>query len=80
MAPAIRFCSYVRVPNKRAIKQRHSYSPSSRPRWRGNIHEARSFTSPGEYTCRAGQCHSRASCVKCHLRCHAIAGTNPGQM
>jgi hypothetical protein len=25
-------------------------------------------------TCRTGQCHSCASCVECHLWCHAIAG------
>ena len=30
--------------------------------------------------CQAGRCHLRGSSVKCHLRCHAIAGTNRGPM
>jgi len=46
------------------------------------------LSNPGDYPpvanniFQASQCHLCASCVKCHLRCHAIGRTNstPTQM
>ncbi len=54
---------------------RHSYFPHRNREYRPNAYKIPIGNFASDETCRVGQCHLHASCVKCHLCRHAIVGT-----
>ncbi len=47
---------------------------------KANTHEIPNINFVRRLAAEPGQCHSYASCVKCHLCRHAIVGTRLGPM
>jgi hypothetical protein len=66
------------VESKRATKETGARISSITTAMEANTHEIPSpepLTARGDEYMPGGQCHPCASCVKCHLHCHAIMET-----
>src|SRR5713226_3390217 len=65
------------MKSKRATKETRTRISGIATAMKANTHEIPIIGFAGRLRHAGGQCHPCASCVKCHLCCHAIVGTRP---